>query len=210
MEAFWQVPARPLQRVIRGSNQVLRALANQPLLARKPFYYIRHGQTDVNADPNIKRVDYDLPLNNQGKMQAQAARNLIAAISPRTVCHSPVQRAVETKDILVSGLNAELIELESLGECKAYIWTQMVEIAKGRDFPVCDQVKRFLKRALKSLRDAQQYNDPTLLVSHGGIHWALCYLLRIENHPWKIGNCELVRFRPVQDSGWEAEIIRAW
>lgn len=52
----------------------LKALVAAPKPARRSFYFIRHGETSVNADPNIKRVDYDLPLNERGRLQAQQAR----------------------------------------------------------------------------------------------------------------------------------------
>lgn len=196
--------------VMSGGLEALyhyKALVNTPELARRPFYFIRHGETNVNADPNTKRVDYDLPLNNRGKLQAEQARKLIEDVLFKSVCFSPSQRAVETKDILVSRLILEHEALEDLTECKAQVWTKMVGLEEGCGFNVCNDVKNFLARVMRGLDSALQKESPTLLVAHGGIHWALCYLLSIENHPWKIGNCELVRFEPVGDGDWKAEII---
>lgn len=197
--------------VMSGGLEALyhfKALVNQPKLARKPFYFIRHGETDANADPKNKRVDYDLPLNNRGRNQAQLARKDIADVPLMTVCFSPIQRAVETKDILVSSLALEHVELEDLSECKAHIWTKMVRLEEGEGFHVCDDVENFLARAIRGLDSALEKKSPTLVVAHGGIHWALCYHLSIENHPWKIGNCELVHFQPVGDGDWKAEIMK--
>lgn len=184
-----------------------KALANKEVASRIPFYFIRHGETDVNADPNIKRVDYDLPLNIRGKDQAHQARKVIESVPLKSVCFSPIQRAVETKDILVSSLNLEHEELDDLSECNAHIWTKMVQLEEGRGFHVCHEVENFLGRTMRGLNTALQRQSPTLLVAHGGIHWALCYHLSIENHPWKIGNCQLVHFQPVGDVDWKADII---
>ncbi len=75
--------------IISGGIEVLhhfRLLSNKPDLSRKPFYFIRHGETDVNAYPNIKRVDYDLPLNIKGRNQAQLARAGVAEVPFKSVC----------------------------------------------------------------------------------------------------------------------------
>jgi len=163
----------------------------------------------VNANPEIKRVDYDLPLNDRGRNQAQTARRIVADMSFKSVCFSPIQRVVETKDILVSTLELDHAELEDLTECKAHIWTKMVRLEDGAGYQVCNEVEKFLGRALRGLETALQKNSPVLLVAHGGIHWALCYHMSIDNHPWKIGNCELVHFRPVGDTDWEAQVTAA-
>ncbi|MEM1282539.1 MAG: histidine phosphatase family protein [Chlamydiota bacterium] len=185
-----------------------KALVNKPKLTRKAFYFIRHGETDVNADPEIKCVDYDLPLNNRGRNQAQQARELMKDLSLKSVCFSPLKRASETKDILVSNLHLDHEELENLSECKASIWTKMVQLEKGHEFQVCDDVENFLGRSIRGLDAGLRKKSPILLVAHGGIHWALCYHLSIDNHPWKIGNCELVHFQPVGQEEWKAEIIK--
>jgi uncharacterized phosphatase len=118
-----------------------------------------------------------------------------------------MQRAVETKEILASSLNLEEYESEDLSECKASTWTKMVQLEKDKNLSAYPEVEAFLKRAYRGLQFALQKDKITLLVSHGGIHWALCYYLSIKNHPWKIGNCQLVHFHPVGKLDWKAEII---
>lgn len=128
-------------------------------------------------------------------------------MSFESICYSPIQRAVETKDILVSGLVAEQEAIMELSECKAHVWTKMVLLEDGISSEICSEVQNFLGRVRRGLAAALQKKAPTLLVAHGGVHWALCYHLSIENHPWKIGNCQLVHFQPVGEEGWRAEII---
>jgi len=184
----------------------LKALANKPKIPRKPFYFVRHGETDVNANSNIKRVDYDLPLNNKGRMQADSARKALVKLPLNSVCFSPIQRAVETKNILMRDIEVEHFELDDLSECKAHIWTKMIKLEKGCGYTVCNEVDSFLQRSIRGLSSSIAKKGSTLIVAHGGIHWALCYHLMIENHPWKIGNCEIVHFQPIGDEEWTATI----
>ncbi|SCA63750.1 hypothetical protein SCG7109_BA_00060 [Chlamydiales bacterium SCGC AG-110-M15] len=196
--------------LISGGVEALhhfQALAKKVKLPRRDFYFIRHGETDVNVDPCIKRVDYDLPLNANGRAQALSLQDAIDKLNLKAVCSSPLQRAQETKDIICSGRDMEHVEIHDLGECKAGVWTKMVRLEKGRGFHVCDLVEAFLARTLHGVNSALQEGEPTLIVAHGGIHWAMCYYMMIENHPWKIGNCKLVHFRPVGMTEWEASIF---
>lgn len=184
------------------------ALERQPKLERKGFYFIRHGQTDVNANPHIKRADYDLPLNTKGKEQAHLAKHVVSNLCLNSVCHSPIQRAVETKDILKEVLAIEHHEDEFLSECKADIWMKMVRLERGRGYRVCSEVKSFLTKAITGVSKALEKNGPVLIVAHGGVHWAICYHLMIEDHPWKIGNCEVVHFEPIDELKWRARVIQ--
>ncbi|MEC7838608.1 MAG: NUDIX domain-containing protein [Chlamydiota bacterium] len=183
------------------------ALTNKPKIPRTPFFFIRHGETDANTDPDIKDVDADLPLNSKGIDQAFMAKKIAENLPLKTVCSSPIQRAKQTKDIIVSSMQLDDFEIEGLSECKAYIWKKMVHIEKGSNFHVCNEVNQFLNKALAGIASALEKESPTLIVAHGGIHWALCYYLSIENHLWKIGNCKLVHFMPVDTEGWKAEVI---
>jgi 8-oxo-dGTP pyrophosphatase MutT (NUDIX family)/broad specificity phosphatase PhoE len=184
-----------------------KALANKPIFARKPFYFIRHGETDVNSHPSFKRVDYDLPLNNRGRVQAANARKIVEDLPIGSVCFSPLKRAVETKEIVVSSSRLEMEQLEDLRECSADVWTKMVLLEQGNGFFVCDKVERFFATALQGLESALKKTSTPLIVAHGGIHLALCYHLSIEKHSWKIGNCVPVHFQPVGELDWKAEII---
>lgn len=183
----------------------LRALGKKTTILRKDFYFIRHGETDVNADPNHKRSDYDLPLNSKGRKQAQSLHPLIKELNLSVVCTSPIQRAQETKNIATNGLAVKHFEEEGLSECKAAVWNAMVTLEEGRDIQYSDDVDGFFSRVLAGLNRSLEKDDPMLIVAHGGIHWAMCYHMMIENHPWKVGNCQLVHFSPRGDHAWTAQ-----
>lgn len=197
--------------IMSGGKEVLQhfiALSNKPMLSRKPFFFLRHGQTDANANPNQKWVDFDLPLNSEGRNQAEIVGKQIVNLPIKNVYFSPLQRVVETKNIVVSDVKLDHFEMGELSECKAHVWTKMVQLELGTGYQVCDEVKSYFNNTLRGLSSALENESTSLIVAHGGTHWAFCYHLRIQNHPWKIGNCQLVHFQPVGDIGWEAKIIR--
>ncbi|MCB1136690.1 MAG: histidine phosphatase family protein [Chlamydiia bacterium] len=176
-------------------------------LPRKSFFFVRHGQTDVNADPHIKRVDYDLPLNAKGQQQALAARNVVQRLSFDKVKCSPIQRAQQTKQLMLEGMDLEHQDDDRLSECCAEIWNKMVRLEDDAEHEVCAGVLSFLDRVFEGVRSALAEEGQVLVVAHGGVHWAICYHLSIANHPWKIGNCEVVHFEPIGEVEWRATVL---
>lgn len=197
--------------LIRGGREAFFQfilLSNRPKLLRKSFYFIRHGETNVNANPNIKRVNYDLPLNAKGIAQAKAAREITDQFTFKKVWCSPIQRAQQTKELLLEGREIEHCEEARISECDAEVWTKMVKLEEGRSYEVCPSVEDFLFRVIHGVSEALKEEEPPLLVAHGGVHWAICYHMALEDHPWKIGNCELVYFEPVGESEWRGRVIK--
>ena len=77
-----------------------------PLLHR-PYWYLRHGQTDWNV-LNLSQGRTDIPLNNTGIKQAITAGNALARnwnnleLSITQIISSPLGRARRTADIVKS------------------------------------------------------------------------------------------------------------
>ena len=196
--------------LISGAKEAFHhflALEVGTVLPRKSFYFVRHGETDVNANPHIKRVNYDLPLNQKGREQALSLRNLVQNLPFKKVICSPIQRAQETKNLALDTANLDCHDDERFSECCAEVWTNMVMLEEGSGYQVCNAVQKFLSRVLHGLASSLKEEDPVFIVAHGGIHWAICYHMNIENHPWKIGNCEIVHFEPHGESEWKARIV---
>ena len=63
------------------------------------IWVTRHGQTDLNAQ-KLMQGRSDLPLNEKGRAQARAARELIGDITFDAVYASPLDRAIETASII--------------------------------------------------------------------------------------------------------------
>ena len=63
------------------------------------IWVTRHGQTDLNAQ-KLMQGRSDIPLNETGRAQAKAARELIGNVKFDAVYASPLDRAIETASII--------------------------------------------------------------------------------------------------------------
>jgi probable phosphoglycerate mutase len=66
-------------------------------------------------------------------------------------------------------------------------------------------VREFLERTYHGFQKALSYEGPVLIVSHGGIHWALCYLMDITDHEWVVDNCLPIHFFIGPDGLWKVK-----
>lgn len=196
--------------LISGAREALYqflALERLVRLPRRSFYFVRHGETDANANPHIKRVDYDLPLNQRGRQQAVDAKEVAQNLSFRKVKCSPTQRAQQTKELMLDGFDVEYHDDDRLSECCTEVWSKMVQLEESYGYKVCPSVQGFLSRVIDGVASALEEEDSVFILAHGGVHWAICYHMCIEDHPWKIGNCEIVHFEPVGDTHWKARVL---
>jgi probable phosphoglycerate mutase len=176
------------------------------MILQKEFYFIRHGQTDHNISPVWHKVEapLDIPLNNTGRSQATFVEPIIACLPIQTVCASPLKRAQETKEIVTSRLQVDHHDIEDLGECTTRIWLEMVRLGKNASLPTEGEVRLFIDRVRNGINHALSLPGPSLVVAHGGVHWAICSLMGIEEHEWAIDNCVPVHFT-IRDNGkWAA------
>ena len=63
------------------------------------LYFIRHGQTDWNLERKIQGCT-DIPLNEKGVLDAEAAAEKVAEIKWDRIISSPLSRARQTAEIL--------------------------------------------------------------------------------------------------------------
>lgn len=166
--------------------------------SEKEFYFVRHGQTDANLSP--VKVDYDdIALNETGKKQALAIEPYIATLPIKSICYSPLKRAVETKNLISRRLQALQHEIVHLGECNAWIWNDMTS-----GFIQTTHVSSFIERAVSGINQSLVKEGPVLIVAHGGIHWAFCHAMAISDHNWFIDNCHPVHFI-LKEEQWRAK-----
>ena len=67
----------------------------------------RHGQTNLNIAGRIQG-SLDVPLNDSGRSQAQAAAAVLAEYSPSLVVSSPLARAHSTAQALAHSLDLDV------------------------------------------------------------------------------------------------------
>ena len=67
-------------------------------LPLKPFYFLRHGETDWNLERRAMGSQ-DIPLNDRGVSQALNAAELLKNEPIATIISSPLLRASKNADI---------------------------------------------------------------------------------------------------------------
>ncbi len=171
----------------------------------KEFYFIRHGQTDYNADRAYKYDHHsEVSLNQVGRDQAAKACTLVDSLQIQTVCCSPMKRAQETKEMITANLKeVRCYDLVELGECTSVIWRELSFLKSFKE--PGEEAKSYLNRVKNGLDRVLSFPAPALIVSHGGVHLALCYLLAIQGHDWIADNCTIIHFFQQTDGVWKAK-----
>lgn len=183
------------------------------ILPAKPFYMMRHGQTEHNA-AECMAGSTDSPLTKLGIEQAFAAQKVMRDITPLPVkiFHSHLSRARDTAAIVNELLNVEMIEDPDLaeicaGDMEGRPWAECIDIFDGwvqtpggehpNDF--FTRVKRAKKRALDETTDGSP-----LIVCHGGVMRAFG-ALHDADAPAIFRNAHLYEFLPTNnpDFPWE-------
>lgn len=174
---------------------------------KKPFYFLRHGETNHNRY-QIYDDTTEIGLNNIGIKQALSVQKIVDSLDISTVCSSPLLRAQQTKDIILSNKNYYLhVIIDELTECPSALWRLFLE-SEIRSLKIHELffIETFVKRVERGLDKALQYQHPLLIVSHGGVFWALAHFLDLKMER-KIGNCVLVKIFPNLDSSWSIDRI---
>jgi len=175
------------------------------ILPHIPFYFIRHGQTDWNKS-RTAMGQTDIPLNEVGIMQAQNAAKDVAHLDISHIISSPLQRAKQTSEIIAATMQKNILYASGLIECS---WGIMEGQPKGngewleywktggniKDAEHCFDFSHRITTSLSDILNEHASKKPILIVSHGGVYWALNRILTIPAIS-DIQNCGLYFFRP--------------
>ena len=155
------------------------------MFRRTSFYFLRHGQTDWNAD-RLCQGQTEVPLNATGIQQAHSAKARLQAISIATVCCSPLGRARQTADIVNTSRERPLVIIDELKEMSfgdvegkslgARSYDELMRSAVQSGGEAFDD---FTVRALRGLDAALSHPGPVLIVAHGGILHAFQSCMRM-------------------------------
>ncbi len=147
-------------------------------LPKKPFYMMRHGQTEHNA-AELMAGSTDSPLTALGREQAYRAQKVMREIAPLPVkiYHSHLSRARDTAAIMNEFLKVEMVETPDLaeicaGDMEGRPWSECMDIfdgwvqTPGGEHPddFFERVKRAKSCALNETQDGLP-----LIVCHGGV-----------------------------------------
>lgn len=185
------------------------------MLPAKPFYMIRHGETEANA-ARVMAGSLDTPLTDKGRAQASVARDIAARLEtkPQMIVHSHLSRARDTAQIINEGLGAPMHEDADLAEFHAGEW-------EGVPYDQCDGLLsgwvnppggethvQFVDRIRRGKHNALSTHDaPVLLVCHGGVFRGFGKIYGL-NVPGVFKNCHLYEFQP--DPNNQAFPWRVW
>lgn len=179
-----------------------------------PFYYLRHGETDWNAEGRFQGHT-DVPLNARGLAQARTARDLLRGRGIVTICCSPLRRARTTAEIVNEVLGLPLVVIDDLAECGLGIReghlksTWYADWKAGRTPAGAEPYATFLIRALRGINRALEQDGPVLIVAHGGTY------IPVRDHlglgEIDLRNCFPMRHMPQADaaSAWTVSALDA-
>ncbi len=171
-----------------------------------PIFLVRHGQTAWNKEERF-RGRADLPLDDFGIRQAEAAANKLANCGAATIYASPLRRTMMTAEPIAAGLGLsiqpsdDLIDIdygkwqglstEEALERDADLYRQWIETPQNAGFPggeglqdVRDRVERIIGKVL-----TEHAGQTVILVSHVVVcRVFICAVLGLDNsHFWQIG-----------------------
>lgn len=91
----------------------------------REYIFIRHGQTDWNTLQKVMGRQ-PIPLNDKGRREAQGVADLLKDVKLEVVATSPVERALETAEIIVQNRqNTKLIVEDGLNEVDYGEWVNL-------------------------------------------------------------------------------------
>ncbi|MFP5299015.1 MAG: histidine phosphatase family protein [Actinomycetota bacterium] len=147
------------------------------------FFFVRHG---VTAHTGHRLSGWmDIPLNEEGKAQAQAAADSLAGVRFKKICSSPVARCAETAEIVAAPHRKPVELLEDLGEVRYGDWTdrslnQLKRLKAWKDvqhkpssfrFPNGETLRDVQKRGVDAIESlaAQHRKANICCVSHADV-----------------------------------------
>ena len=178
------------------------------------LYIIRHGKTDWNAKHKIQGKT-DIPLNEEGRQMAKEAREEYKDVHFDVCFCSPLIRAKETAELLLSGRDVPIIVDDRLKEMGFGIYEGIENSFSIPDCPINvfffhpeeytvpveggESVEELFARTGEFLREKVQplldEGKDVLIVGHGAMN--LSIVCQVKKRPlsefWKEGipNCKL-------------------
>ncbi|MCB9493297.1 MAG: histidine phosphatase family protein [Epsilonproteobacteria bacterium] len=182
-----------------------------PTIQLKPFYFIRHGQTDWNLQ-GLAAGQSDVELNKTGLQQAHDAATLLESTKFTNIASSPLKRALKTAEIIAHYTGKPVTIVDSLkeacwGTMEGKPWTTTREQAKTNscwiddwrnNLPVegAEMYSSYLNRIASGLSTALELDGPILVVAHGGVYAAIQELLVLPTI--NVPNCSILYHQPPQ------------
>ena len=175
-------------------------------LFTRPFYYLRHGQTETNAY-RLVAGSLDVDLTPLGREQAHAAAKVLASAPITHIYSSPLKRARHTAEPIAAELGLPVSIIAELAERN---WGDLEGKPRGSRrkgiMPSgAETTEAFTARVLSAF--AQIDTDVPLVIAHSGVFRVLCRTLDIVESEDAVANALPLRFEPLATGGWKLEHI---
>lgn len=150
------------------------------VLPNKAFWYLRHGETDWNAQ-GLSQGDIDIPLNETGIAQAHTAAAALRRRGIVSIVSSPLSRAWDTAMTVAAVLGLDVTVQDDLREVSfgVHEGTAMAEAwfgewVAGTATPEgAESFAALRARAAGAVTKALLHPSPVLVVAHGALFRAL-------------------------------------
>ena len=171
-------------------------------LFERPFYFLRHGETDLNARQLIAG-SIDTELTELGRRQALDAADALADEPITAIYSSPLRRARDTAEPIATRLGLPVVIIAELAERN---WGSLEGKPRGshkRGVPAegAESFEAFAERVLRGF--AQVDSQVPLIVGHSGLHRVLCRTLNIVETETPVSNALPLKFEPLPEGGWK-------
>jgi broad specificity phosphatase PhoE len=160
--------------------------APEPTLSPIPFWYLRHGETDWNAQ-GLSQGRVDIPLNPTGLAQARAAGPLLRNRGIATIVASPLLRARVTAEIVAEALDLpvtldpDLREVSwGVQEGKAMSGWFTEWVAGTLTPPGAESFSDLRRRGVAGVNRALEKPPVLLIVAHGALFRGLRAAMGVE------------------------------
>ena len=185
-------------------------MAPVPRLQPVPFWFLRHGETDWNAQ-GLSQGRTDIPLNAAGLAQAKRAARTLEGSGVATIVASPLMRARVTAETVAEALGLPVAAFDDdlrevdFGEQEGRPMGDWYDdwIAgtytpeRAEPFPV------LLARAVLAVNRALAHPAPVLVVAHGALFRALRLAFGLEPNV-RTPNALPIRCEPPAMEGGDA------
>lgn len=149
------------------------------MLTPIPFWFLRHGETDWNAQ-GLSQGRTDIPLNHVGVLQAERAARTLRTARIATIVASPLVRAHRTAEIVAGplglpvALDPDLAEV-NFGEQEGQPMGDWYDdwIAGTYTPADAETFQELMDRAVRAVNRALDRQAPVLVVAHGALFRAL-------------------------------------
>ena len=176
------------------------------LFAVSEFYFVRHGQTNFNK--GIEKKYWDMPMNVLGVRQIVRLHDIIQKLPIEVIYFSPLRRTRQTKNILNKELHLSSISLSEIKEADEGLFDEIQSINLRKNLSISKKLKFFLNNVSNGLNKILNDSRIALVVGHGAVYSAICYILDIRTNVLKIHNAELVYFYKKPNEQWAITRIK--